>query len=626
MRLLNTTTLRLETFTDERSAPPYAILSHTWEEDEVLFDDIKNWASSGWAHKQGAQKVRKSAEQALSDDLKYIWIDTLCIDKSSSAELSEAINSMFNWYQGSAVCYAYLFDIDSAEGGGIENCKWLSRGWTLQELIAPERVRFFDMHWHFMGTRNTLAGHLDYEDADPDDVDVDGGRPDWNSRPIAAVHDLLASVSVASRMFWASRRQTTRCEDAAYCLMGLFNVNMPLLYGEGKKAFVRLQEEIIKVSTDTSILAFANSMGDLSGVLAPEPASFRMRLPAVWEWDGERPRMLLEKDRISLEVIMCASSRGPTYAYALLDGSFDEDYLARPAILLHQVRDSVYERVTFWKLYCVHRGSGSRYNPQIAFGDDKPNWILDPPVMLKEAKRVRITLVTGVHPAEIIRQRRPALRIVDTPPPPAWDTMTYRIVHSLPPLRDNTVVHQPEMGPYDGADGIIVLCLQRFNPPMSPKEWILILWGTTARGQMKYDPWCKICTIDDTLALISNRSRRPDFARLVFGSDKGNGGDKDDPSGSGSDSDGDSRLSQVRAMMLRDPVLLAEADEKSWDTVLAYTDMDDSVQCYGRVTVSMESTTFLERTTLEMRISVDTSFLRRCGTVPRKAHHVEGEA
>ncbi|KAK7988524.1 hypothetical protein PG989_008839 [Apiospora arundinis] len=597
MRLLNTTTLRLETFTDERSAPPYAILSHTWEEDEVLFDDIKNWASSGWEHKQGGQKVRKSAEQALSDDLKYIWIDTLCIDKSSSAELSEAINSMFNWYQGSAVCYAYLFDIDSAGGGGIENCKWLSRGWTLQELIAPP--------------------------AHPDDVDVDGGRSDWNSRPIAAVHELLASVSVASRMFWASKRQTTRCEDAAYCLMGLFNVNMPLLYGEGRKAFVRLQEEIIKISTDTSILAFADLRPEFSGVLASEPASFQMRLPAVWEWDGERPRMLLEKDRISLEVIMCASSRGPNDAYALLDGSFDEDYLARPAILLRQVHDSVYERINPSKLYCVHRGTDSRRNPQIAFGGDESDWVLHQSVVLKEAKRVRITLVTGVHPAEIIRQRRPALRIVDTPPPPAWDTMTYRIVHSFPPLRDNIVVHQPEVDPYDGADGIIVLCLERFNPPMSPKEWILISWGTTAREQMKDDPWCKVWTIDDTLALISNRSRRPDFARLVFGSDKGNGGDKDDPSGSGSDSDGDSRLSQVRAMMLRDPVFwiqtisrnfellrrsLANVEAKSWDTVLAYTDMDDSVQCYGRVTVSMESTTFLERTTLAMRISVDTSF------------------
>lgn len=247
--------------------------------------------------------------------------------------------------------------------------------------------------------------------------------------------------------------------------------------------------------------------------------------------------------------------------------------------------------------------------------------------MLKEAKRVRITLVAGVSSVGIIRQRRPALRIVDTPPPPAWDTMTYRIVDSLPPLRDNIVVHQPELDPSIGADGIIVLCLERFRPPMSPKEWILISWGTTTRGQAKYNPWCKIWTIDKALALIGYLSKRSDFARLVFGSDKGNGGDKDDPSGSdsgsGSDSDRDSRLSQVRAMMLRDPVFwiqtisrnfellkrpLAKMKEKSWDTVLAYTDMDDSVQCYGRVTVSMKSTTFLERTTLEMRISVDTSF------------------
>ncbi|KAK8090077.1 hypothetical protein PG997_005038 [Apiospora hydei] len=249
-------------------------------DDEVLFEDIKNGDLSGWAHKKGARKVRKSAEQAFFDGLDWIWIDTLCIDKSSSAELSEAINSMFKWYNCSALCYAYLFDVRGKKGSSIKGCRWLSRGWTLQELIAPESVHFYDEHWRFIGTRNDLAGEIEsitgidhvllYNYDDENEGKSDSSFRPTPSRPKTAVQDILASLSVASRMFWASSRQTTRSEDAAYCLMGLFNVNMPLLYGEGKKSFARLQDEIIKVSTDTSILAFTASTRRLRSVLVSD--------------------------------------------------------------------------------------------------------------------------------------------------------------------------------------------------------------------------------------------------------------------------------------------------------------------------------------------------------------------
>lgn len=198
--------------------------------------------------------MRQSAEVARSHSYNYIWIDTLCIDKSSSAELSEAINSMFKWYARSGVCYAYLFDVAGDERSNIRGCKWLTRGWTLQELIAPSDIVFFNRRWRSIGNRYGLAEELESTTGIDYLLLRSFGRTEMSAQSI------LASISVASRLFWASKRRTTRAEDAAYCLMGLYNVNMPLLYGEGEKAFARLQEEIIKVTTDTSILA-------LTGVL-----------------------------------------------------------------------------------------------------------------------------------------------------------------------------------------------------------------------------------------------------------------------------------------------------------------------------------------------------------------------
>src|SRR5262249_8258217 len=149
MRLLNTTTLKLETFVCKET-PNYAILSHTWADDEILFEDV--W-ESGWRHrisvrrKKGFSKVRDSCAQARRDGYGYIWIDTCCIDKSSSSELSEAINSMFKWYRNAKVCYAYLVDVQAADPASFEKSRWFTRGWTLQELIAPKRLIFFDGRW-----------------------------------------------------------------------------------------------------------------------------------------------------------------------------------------------------------------------------------------------------------------------------------------------------------------------------------------------------------------------------------------------------------------------------------------------------------------------------------------------
>lgn len=260
MRLLNTSTLKLENFV--RDIPLYVILSHTWGDEEVTFDDIdKPYAQD----MLGYQKIEGCCRQAVKDGFDYVWIDTCSIDKKSSAELSEAINSMYTYYQRAEICYVYLSDVPSNKDPSIPKSKfarsrWFQRGWTLQELLAPDVVEFYSSDWCYLGTKR----NPDLLNIIQDTTGID--------------HDVLfypykiRFASIAQIFSWASRRKTTREEDIAYCLMGLVDVNMPLLYGEGEKAFIRLQSEIVKRTNEHSFLCWENS-GDRFGVEGPFCAS-----------------------------------------------------------------------------------------------------------------------------------------------------------------------------------------------------------------------------------------------------------------------------------------------------------------------------------------------------------------
>jgi hypothetical protein len=279
MRLLNTETIQLHHFV-EHEEPVYAILSHRWEQDEVTFKDLTKRRNPDSA---GRKKVTRCCSFVKDLGFKWVWIDTCCIDKSSSAELSESINSMHKWYRGAKVCFAYLSDVacrpDESERTyeefmeeqdlgqsisvhttyALRKSAWFTRGWTLQELIAPNSVLFVDTSWHIFGSTNTL------------------GRVVSDITGIADVaRQYKMNESVATKMSWASRRRCTRPEDLAYSLMGLFDVNMPLLYGEGgKSAFRRLQLEILRTSGDESIFAWHPTSGSGSGsILASSPSSF----------------------------------------------------------------------------------------------------------------------------------------------------------------------------------------------------------------------------------------------------------------------------------------------------------------------------------------------------------------
>ncbi|KAI0184805.1 heterokaryon incompatibility protein-domain-containing protein [Xylaria flabelliformis] len=265
MRLLNVRTLQLEEYVGS-DIPRYSILSHRWEEEEVTFSDL---VGGRYSEMKGYQKVRNCCRISKNEGFKYSWIDSCCIDKSSSAELLEAINSMFRWYKNAAVCYAYLSDVQNVSE--ISDSKWFTRGWTFQELIAPDAVVFLNASWQEIGTKVSLIAVI--TEVTGIDENILG-----SVRPRGGITESLRHVSVARKLSWAATRITTKVEDMAYCLMGLFDVNMPLIYGEGKKAFQRLQGEIMNHSDDDSIFAWSHYQeeytGSFSGILADSPCCF----------------------------------------------------------------------------------------------------------------------------------------------------------------------------------------------------------------------------------------------------------------------------------------------------------------------------------------------------------------
>ncbi|KAK3986009.1 heterokaryon incompatibility protein-domain-containing protein [Cladorrhinum sp. PSN332] len=265
MRLLNTETYELETVLHPNE---YAILSHTWGGGEVTFDDLKDLNAA--SQKQGWGKIKNTCRLALEQGIRYAWIDTCCIDKSSSAELSEAINSMFRWYKESTACCVYLSDLSPVYPSrsdlptdnprldpfvanhtmaNLHKCRWFTRGWTLQELIAPRNMSFFDKRWICRGSKQDLL-HLLTTITGIDNI-------------ILLNPALIPSIPVAKKMSWAANRQTTRAEDMAYSLLGIFD------------------EEIAKSTNDLSLFAWVDPVALNNdyhdrwyGILATSPSQF----------------------------------------------------------------------------------------------------------------------------------------------------------------------------------------------------------------------------------------------------------------------------------------------------------------------------------------------------------------
>ena len=334
------------------------LLLFQWGTDEVTFQDINR---PDWRRMRGAAKIEGACAFGLQQNQVYIWIDTCCIDKSSSAELSESINSMYSWYQRAEHCFVYLEDVsgilepDFKSGHGtdrdelvkdeLRKSRWFRRGWTLQELIAPSNILFFNKTWNYLGERLTLRDLLSSITAIPEGV----------------LHgpDGIASYSIAQKMSWAAGRNTTREEDMAYCLLGLFGVNMPLLYGEGKRAFIRLQEEILKESEDQSIFAWTamspnavrldfydKDLGpgiSRSGVLATHPANFGGSAGIV-PFPSEAGRQPSSMTNRGLRIELPVLRRGGELV-GLLDCHYEKDFSSIVGICLEEIdRTAIFMR------------------------------------------------------------------------------------------------------------------------------------------------------------------------------------------------------------------------------------------------------------------------------------------
>ena len=236
----------------------YAILSHRWIKQEVDFNEAVKLTKMDEEERteirqcDGYRKIIQSCKQVKKDGYKWLWVNTCCINKWSSPELSKAINTMYRWYENVRVCYTYLHDVSSSSFPTACNNErypksdgwpeWFSHGWTLQEMIAPRDVQFFNKDWYPIGNKSALSLILQDITWVPQDILREG----------------LSSncPCVVQIMSWAANRMTTWVEDRAYSLMGLLDMNMPMLYGEGKKAFQHLQLEIICVLNDQSIFAW----------------------------------------------------------------------------------------------------------------------------------------------------------------------------------------------------------------------------------------------------------------------------------------------------------------------------------------------------------------------------------
>ncbi|KKA30491.1 hypothetical protein TD95_000650 [Thielaviopsis punctulata] len=235
MRLLHALTHRLADFTDD-NAPEYVALSHVSGSDEPTYQDLK---AGNAASRRGFRKILGCCRQALRDGYEWVWADSVCIDQTSPAEVSEAVNAMYHIYEDCAVCYVYMADVPRFY---FADSQWFERGWTLLELLAPRDVEFYAADWAEIGTKSSLEAQI---------AGITGIRRDVlrGASP--------ATCSVAERLSWAARRRTAKVEDAAYSLMGLFGVHMPVIYGEGRRAWTRLQELILQTTEDMSLLAWS---------------------------------------------------------------------------------------------------------------------------------------------------------------------------------------------------------------------------------------------------------------------------------------------------------------------------------------------------------------------------------
>jgi hypothetical protein len=279
--LINTRTLKLIDFEADVFIPHYAILSHRWlEGEEVELQEFKH-PTERTQHKSGYQKIIAACKQARLDGLDYLWVDTCCIDQKDPGDVHVNIKLMFEYYQNARICYAYLVDVDK-DSDNFGKSVWFTRGWTLQELLAPLEVLFFSGSWQYLGTKTGQAEKIH---------DVTG-IPEGVIKGTTSICD----IDVEERMTWSTPRTTSRSQDLAYCLFGILEVSIQPDYKEDvDTAFTRLQEACYKKYPDLAVRFHLHDGGLFSTLLA------RFRERSLYRLTLEEERRILEKERRVME-------------------------------------------------------------------------------------------------------------------------------------------------------------------------------------------------------------------------------------------------------------------------------------------------------------------------------------
>jgi len=529
MRLLSTSNASLQP--PVLKPPRYAILSHTWGDDEVSFDRAED-ITNGPPWSAGATKCYNACRVAREKGYQRLWIDTCCIDKKNSTELSEAINSMFRYYAESEVCYAYLGDVPDDDDithrhSKFRSSRWFTRGWTLQELLAPKRVHFYSKDWRFLGTKDDLKGIISSITRIPEEV-------------LAGEDCQPPTRSIAEVLSWASRRHTTVVEDTAYSLLGLLDINMPLLYGEGSKAFLRLQEELLKKYDDESLFAWEAPPNDALaqpyfGLLSPSvsyfEASHRFRHPTIrTRIDDSTPTTSTNKG-ISTTFPRIDVDKSNGLYFALLDCRIQgiNEGEIQSAIQVHHLVGNQYARVDVHHIHDVRLDRLTDMNmfypncPMIFPAKPQPPRPITGFIISKEQKTHELVYFSGTP-------FKCGIRLVDSYPPHRWDVLGpgHMALNFNP--RGNSNPSQPKLPDQKlmGAVTVRHFAFERLKDYGAP---VHILFGTeTTRGCFPGAPerrnaWAFLMPAEPTTSLAEiyqnppsqELSERPSRLRVKLG-------------------------------------------------------------------------------------------------------------
>ncbi|KAG2362389.1 hypothetical protein BDR07DRAFT_1333300 [Suillus spraguei] len=259
--LLTTSLSKLQRKVDEFFR--YAMLSHKWASAK---DEPQYWQIKGSVYEMDApreiRKLQQFCTTSKREGYRWAWSDTCCIDKTNNAELQESIISMFSWYKESAITIVYLADVSDISQ--LKDSQWFKRGWTLQELLAPRFIRFYKQDWQPL--IDSCKNHK---------VELLTILHDITRVDIEVLKAFQPGVdNVKKRLSWVGARTTKKIEDIAYCLMGIFGIHMPVMYGEKHNAFVRLQKEIMALTDDLSLFDWLGESSTLHSYFAAHPRCF----------------------------------------------------------------------------------------------------------------------------------------------------------------------------------------------------------------------------------------------------------------------------------------------------------------------------------------------------------------